>query len=343
MTFAKPTRVVFVRLATHVRAIAWCVAVVWPAVADAAKPLKRSATSGPLTVTVTLDPEQPLIGDTFTLELRVRVEADVEVLMPEFGEALDRFTIVDFVPREQLDGQGRKLATQTYRLQASASGPQIIPPILVEYVDRRSGKKSAPEGFDAYEFLTEQLEFQVQSVIPDDAKLDLKPPLGQLAPLETPSTIRWPWVVGGALALLAITPSAYRAYARYRRRARRRSAYDIAHGRLERLVQKRTSFGDADAFYVVLSDIVRRYLEDRFELRAPELTTEEFLLSVGESPDLSDEHQLLLREFLRLADLVKFAGLQPSADDMARSIEAAQQFLEETRDNAPLIEELPSE
>ena len=76
---------------------------------------------------------------------------------------------------------------------------------------------------------------------------------------------------------------------------------------------------------------MRRYLEDRFELRAPELTTEEFLASVGESPDLSREHQVLLREFLRQADLVKFAGVRPAADDIQQSVDAARQFLEETK------------
>ena len=129
-------------------------------------------------------------------------------------------------------------------------------------------------------------------------------------------------------------------YLVWRRRARRRSAYEIARARLNRLLARpRPTAEQVDAFYVELSGIVRRYLEDRFELRAPELTTEEFLASVGESPDLSREHQTLLREFLRQADLVKFAGVQPSNEDIERSIEAARRFLEETRENAPMIEE----
>jgi hypothetical protein len=79
-------------------------------------------------------------------------------------------------------------------------------------------------------------------------------------------------------------------------------------------------------------------VEDRFELRAPELTTEEFLNSVGQSPDFSRDHQQLLREFLRQADLVKFAGVRPAEDDIQRSIDSARRFIEETRENAPLIE-----
>ena len=74
-------------------------------------------------------------------------------------------------------------------------------------------------------------------------------------------------------------------------------------------------------------------------MRAPELTTEEFLTSIGESPDFSIEHQRLLREFLRQADLVKFAGATPGEDEIGRSIAIARQFLDETRENAPLIDE----
>ena len=65
-----------------------------------------------------------------------------------------------------------------------------------------------------------------------------------------------------------------------------------------------------------------------------------FLAAVGDSSDLSRDHQALLQEFLRQADLVKFAGLQPSSDDIEHSIGAARRFLDETQENAPLIDEL---
>jgi hypothetical protein len=47
----------------------------------------------------------------------------------------------------------------------------------------------------------------------------------------------------------------------------------------------------------------------------------------------------LLRDFLRQADLVKFAGVQPSSEDIEQSINAARRFMDETRENAPLVEE----
>jgi len=198
--------------------------------------------------------------------------------------------------------------------------------------------RQAPEGLDAFELLTEPLEFEVQSVIPSDAKADLRPPMGKLAPRGAPSYPVWPWVVGGLVVLGVAVPLATRALLAWRRKARRQSAYQIARGRLDRLLARpRPTAEQVDAFYVELSGIVRRYLEDRFELRAPELTTEEFLESVGKSPDLTRDHQALLREFLRQADLVKFAGMQPTGDDIERSIDAARRFLDDTQEDAPMV------
>ena len=308
-------------------------------VARAADAIEQECESGPVKATVRLEPKQPLIGDTVTLTITVTAEQDVELLMPEFGEALERFAIVDFAPRQSLDDEGKTVAVQKYRLQPPASGKQTIPPILIEYVDRRPGHREAPEGYDAYELLTERLEFEVQSVVPKGAGADLKPPLGQLGPREAPPAARWPWVVAALVLLAAASPFVVKAYLAWRRKARQRSAYEIARAKLQRLLDSpRPTAEQIDAFYVELSGIVRKYLEDRFELRAPELTTEEFLASVGESPDLSGEHQALLREFLRQADLVKFAGVQPSDEDIERSIEAAWRFLEETRENAPMLD-----
>ncbi len=313
-------------------------AAVWAAEPQPA--LEKTFTSGPVTATVKLEPVKPLIGDPVTLTVTAVAEKGVELLMPEFGEALERFSIIDFVPRESIDDQGRTVAVQRYRLQPPASGAQAIPPILLEYIDRREGQRPAPEGLDAYELLTERLEFEVQSVIPQNAQADLKPPLGRLAPLQPPPRAKWPWGIATLVVLALASPFAARACIAWRRRARRRSAYEIARWRLDRLLAKpRPAAEQIDAFYVELSGIVRRYLEDRFELRAPELTTEEFLASVGQSPDLSRDHQALLRDFLRQADLVKFAGIQPTSNDIEHSLDAARRFIDETQENAPLVEE----
>jgi hypothetical protein len=143
----------------------------------------------------------------------------------------------------------------------------------------------------------------------------------------------WPWLVALALLALIGAPLAYRQWKAARAEVRRRSAYDVARARLDVLSgrQRPSNEDEIDAFFVELSALIRRYLEDRFELRAPELTTEEFLQVASASPDLDDAHQGFLRGFLRRADEVKFARFIPPPEDIESALQSAARFLEDTR------------
>lgn len=306
--------------------------------------LEQRSRRGPVQAVVRLTPSAPVIGDALVFEIEVTAELGVELLMPEFGEALDRFAIVDFAPHERIDESGRTVATQRYTLQSSRSGTQSIPPILIEFVDRRPGRDPAPEAADAYELLTERLEFDVASALPEDGPQILEAALGELPRLKPQAPPPWPFVLAGLVLAAAAAPFALRAWQRRRTRQRQRSAYQIARADLDELLYGARP-GDAPQmhrFFVDLSGIVRRYLEDRFRLHSPELTTEEFLGVMSSSPDLSRDHQQLLQTFLTRADLVKFAHHIPEESDVEDSIRLARRFLEETRESVLVAERVAS-
>jgi hypothetical protein len=312
--------------------IGWLFAFVFLALPAHADPLETRVESGPVSALVRLSPEVPAIGDPLILELEVRAEPEIELLMPEFGEALDRYAVVDFTHSERADDQGGTISTQRYTLQPARSGKQSIPPLLVEFIDRRPGRDPAPEGDDAYELLTEAIDFAVASVLADDAPLEFRPAMGELAPLRTGKRNLWIWLAVAAAVLAVAVPLGYRGWTMWRARARRSSAYDTARSELNTLLMApRPTEAEMDAFFVRLSGVIRRYLEDRFALRSPELTTEEFLDELAESPDLLRSHQKVLRDFLRRADLVKFAHYLPTSSDVEDSLDTARQFLEATR------------
>jgi len=301
--------------------------------ARAADRIERHVERGPVQVDLEITPGEPVIGDVIELRLEVHAEPGVEVLMPEFGEALGRFEIVDFAPSQEEDAAGGRIARQTYRLQPAHSGTQTIPPLRIEFVDRRDGQSPAPEGEDAYEVLTARISFEVAPILADDAPLELRPAQPNLGPRRSPSKAWWVWAMGMLFAVAAVAPFAWRGFIAMRERQRRQSAYEVARSELDLLLQAgRPTEKTMDGFYVKLSLIVRTYLEDRFALRSPELTTQEFLTEMGRSPDLARSHQKLLQTLLEQADLVKFAGHRPGTEVVSESIAAAEQFLSETRD-----------
>jgi hypothetical protein len=295
------------------------------------KPLEATSETGPVRAIIRLSPPAPAIGDPLDLELEVRAEPDVELLMPEFGDVLDRFSIVDFTRSEVADDEGRTISRQRYTLAPSRSGAQHIPPLLVEFVDRRDGRALAPEGEDAYELLTAALEFEVAAALPEGASLELRAPFGKLGAREIPGRNRTLWLLAALVAVVAAV-FGIRTWTLWRSRTLRRSAYDVAKSDLDALLMApRPGEREMDVFFVRLSGIVRCYLENRFGLRSPELTTEEFVEELANSPDLVRSHQRLLREFLNRADLVKFAHLVPDPADVELSLESARSFLEATR------------
>ena len=98
-----------------------------------------------------------------------------------------------------------------------------------------------------------------------------------------------------------------------------------------RAASRRTA-EQVDAYYVGCSHALRVYLEERFGLRAPERTTEEFLAEAEKGGPLSAEHCITLRAFLSQCDLVKFAMHAPTEDQHLHAMAIAENFVRATRD-----------
>jgi hypothetical protein len=84
-------------------------------------------------------------------------------------------------------------------------------------------------------------------------------------------------------------------------------------------------------YYYLVSNCLRKYLEDRFNFKAPEQTTEEFLGSVVAGDILEGRQINILKEYLRHCDLVKYAKLDPEMAEAKALLATTRQFIEETR------------
>ena len=87
---------------------------------------------------------------------------------------------------------------------------------------------------------------------------------------------------------------------------------------------------EADRFCVEVSLIIRDYLEQRFDLHAPDRTTEEFLFELQSSQRLAEVHKQLLADFLGACDMVKFAKSSPDEIAILKISTLARQIVAET-------------
>jgi hypothetical protein len=190
----------------------------------------------------------------------------------------------------------------------------------------------------AQEILTDEVPLEIAPVATEAATAPLRPAAAAIDP--DVGGIGWLTVLALGFGLAVVGSGSvlgYRALRSRRRIAKQRSAYDEAVAELRALADRGPpDTAAADAWFVALSAIVRRYLEHRYEIRAPELTTEEFLLVATARPELTAEHRSLLTSFLERCDRVKFAGYRPDADESLATLAAARGFIEDTRVREPI-------
>ncbi len=102
-----------------------------------------------------------------------------------------------------------------------------------------------------------------------------------------------------------------------------------------RLLEALSLLDQPRPFCILVSDTVRVYLEERFNLHAPERTTEEFLEELQASALLNYDQKRALGEFLMSCDLVKFARYEPGRNELQAIYDAALRLVEETQPPPP--------
>jgi hypothetical protein len=146
----------------------------------------------------------------------------------------------------------------------------------------------------------------------------------------------WPAFAAGVL-LVALGCYGFWRWRR-KRAARVLLPYEIALQRLEELGALMQP-ARAREFSIAVSDIVRIYIEQRFNVTATRRTTEEFLHDLLKSSDAAlARHQGLLGEFLHQCDFVKFAAQSLTQQNMESLLQSARAFVlatAETHDPLP--------
>jgi hypothetical protein len=153
---------------------------------------------------------------------------------------------------------------------------------------------------------------------------DIKPPL------EISSGWAWLWQ---SLLLLALAVAAFLLW----RWWKNRKLNVVLPPRVPAHVRAKQKLAEALAlisqpkpFCILVSDTARFYLEERFQFRAPERTTEEFLRELAGTKLLLPEQKESLGGFLASCDLVKFAKYEPRENELRELHGSAMRLVEET-------------
>ena len=189
-------------------------------------------------------------------------------------------------------------------------------------------------GDTSHPVMTDALMMQVRTIPIDTAKgfRDIKGPI----------QVKFPFVIilmyaGIALAVLALIAFLIYYYIKQSKKqviepvvvkAPPVDPHIKALKALEELaLQKLWQEGKVKEYYSGVSDILRTYLDDRMNLGALEMTTDEIMYALRRKGELNDNLKRRLKEILVLSDLVKFAKEQPLPEENEAMLNHAIDFI----------------
>jgi hypothetical protein len=281
--------------------------------------------------TAKLDPNTILIGDQVSLSLSFSFPSGTMVAWPSIKDTI--LGNIQVIGRTNVDtswsaDKKNLRLTQKLRLTCFDSGFYTIPPIRFYY-------RNLPDTTIRFE----QTDIQILTVhtLTVDTTLAIKPIKG---PVKIPFSIMEyiPWILAGIL-FLAI--AGFLIYYLIRRRKGepvfllrpnvKYQPHEWALMELEKLrVKKLWQAGRMKEYHTELTDILRKYIEDRFRLMAMESTTDEILKDLEDKTAIRKEFRDSLGKILSMADLVKFAKYLPIPEDHEQSMEYAVDFINNT-------------
>jgi hypothetical protein len=292
-----------------------------------AKPLTETMSWGPIELTLQAEPATVDLTRDIRLSLKLTAPSEFDISFPAIEDRLQGFTLAGTLRKPDITRDGKTIREVQHLLTPLVADRYRIAPMALEYLDH--GRQPPQPGW----FPTRPVVFTMPAITNAAGRVNVKFEPVRLGP--SPRT-----VIGWTLAAILAAGAAWAIW-HWGRRLRRAIALRLlspkerALRELEELLAQHLPEKNLiKDFYVELTMVVRRFIERRHRVRAPEQTTEEFLKMIAGDPRFSDEVTRKLRTFLQSADLVKFAAYTPESEHIARATTTAREYIESDADPA---------
>jgi len=309
----------------------------------------RQETLGPVAFMLSVTPDTLEPSQHARVVVEIAAEPGVTIHEQDYRQVLsegDRrfeYRIVDsHSERATPTDEGRLRWRSELELEFFLPGEYELPPAEVSFVDTRGADKGGAATGDGSVPQEQILATQPVTVVvraSEGGQLSE----AELREVETPDPRGlpqewgvWTWL-GPLCVLIGVFLLAWfvrKLRRRHAEGAARIPAHVWAEGRIaallaEDLIGKQR----IQEFYYRISDIVRGYIERRFGVHAPEMTTEEFLVAAALDNRFGTNMTFELDRFLNACDLVKYARYQPGPGESDTMLLAAREFIQRTRED----------
>lgn len=293
-----------------------------------------SASNGQeINVTSSFDTSRIFIGDQIKFTIAVDQPSGFKLTLPFLKDTLCKN--IEIISGPVVDSSsikdGRIKITERYLITSFDSGLYQVPPVFVE-LKNEDGMKRFYSDYS-------QLEVMRVNITPADTATKI---YDIIKPYSSPVTIGevLPWLLLVAL-LGALTWAAIIFIRKLKKSAKGVEtvinpdpAHVIAFRELEKLREEQIwQKGEIKNYYTRLTEILRQYLENRFNVFSLELTTAETLAALVKTGFKKDGSYSQLKTVLTGADLIKFAKYFPEPSENESHFQNSWDFILATKEN----------
>ncbi len=292
-------------------------------------------------VTSSVDTTAIKIGEQITYEIQVEADSIDIVVLPKTQSFLP-LEVIEFYKTDTVKESNRFKYIKKYALTQFDSGSYTIPRQKIILGNKH--------------FFTDSVKIEVTNVVVDTTKqgmYDIKP----IIEVDKSGGNWWKWLLG-VLAILALIGFLLWWFIWRKKPLTEEEqiallpAYDRAKLALQQLDEKGYLVNEElKAYYTDLTDIIRKYLDEKVYDHSMESTTNQLvnrltLLKEGNQIDFSKDTIKNIESILKRADLVKFAKSKPDVElakldrnTIATEIDHVKESLPEPTEEEKLLDE----
>ena len=269
------------------------------------------------------------IGDYIHYAIQINADKELTITGPVVSDTLAGMEMISQQNPLKEEKDSRQVITYAYTFSKYDSSNVTVPPVQVYY--KAIGDTSERV------ITTNEVYFTVRPL-----KVNVKEDIKNVKdPLRIP--LDWRWVVFWILIGVIVLAAAYYVYKRYQKRKAEYVPEKIvikvpphvtALNSLRTLREKQLwQKGMIKEYHSEITEIIRRYFEERFNLPALEMTSgeavDELRKRIGTEAIIEDT-----TNFLSNADLVKFAKYKPLASVNEEMMKQAEDIVHKTKTEA---------
>jgi hypothetical protein len=265
------------------------------------------------------------LGDTFSLKVTLSLDKDAKASIPDFSSIFANSSslfVVESLGRDTIQGELGYYVYFNLRLQCLDTGRISLPMLSVPY--KQNGKDTFCMGDSLWIFSTLRSSWNPEEPAPP----------ADIIRLAESGTWLW-WLLAGVLLILAVLALIYflkKRKPRFLPPSEISTATPIVcpeHKALQQLEEIQKHLGDSAAFFGGLNELMRNYLQLRFNLNTQDKTPEE--LAGLFQRDILIRNRSIIYEMLHGAEYVLYGKGQTLEEYQHELLEKARHFLEQMK------------